>query len=60
MKVWCALVVFVALFSTAYADALSLLGVGQKDGGGGAPPPVCSYSLDFSASCNSQYLGSLL
>ena len=25
----------------------------------GSPPPVCSNSLDFSQSCNSQYIGAL-
>jgi hypothetical protein len=29
---------------------------GANQLGGGTPPPVCSNALDFSQSCNSQYL----
>lgn len=35
------------------------MGLGSYYGTGGAPPPSCSNSLDFTDSCNSQYIGVL-
>lgn len=47
-------ILFLLVPVAATAGTLLLMGVGLPTTGGG-PPPVCSNSLDFSDSCNSQY-----
>ena len=46
---------FLIISSGAIAGTILLLGAGLGSPNVG-PPPVCSNSLDFSDSCNSQYI----
>lgn len=43
------------LATSAFAGTIYLMGIGLGTPGA-SPPPVCSNSLDFTDSCNSQYI----
>jgi len=67
MKLIAALAVLamLAIWGAQLADAITpqqrRIVTGSKGFSGGSPPvdPSCSNSLDFTAACNSQYLGAI-
>ncbi len=54
----CAILILIATVTFTKAGTILLMGIGLGTPNS-IPPPPCSNSLDFSDSCNSQYIGLL-